>query len=155
MKICRKPWRISGKLKSPNCLSLISIEWDFAFPVRTNSLLLADSTRIYFLSDNNGNGAVDTVRYILSDINAASGTENPRDRILYRRVNTESQSDAALGVTDFKIRYFDVDGYESVDVSQIKTFEITLEVESTMGYDNQYARCYWQTMITPPNLMRM
>ncbi|MBN1350192.1 hypothetical protein JXJ21_12330 [candidate division KSB1 bacterium] len=120
----------------------------------TNALLVADSSRIFFLSDNNSNGAVDTVKYILSDVNAASSTENPRDRILYRLINNQTQQDVALGVTDFKIRYYDSMSYLSSNLSQIRTFDISLAVESTSAYDNHYSRCFWQTRITPPNLLR-
>ena len=120
----------------------------------TTALFMADSNRIGFLSDIDHNGVVDTVRYILSDVNAASNTENPRDKILYRLVSNEPQINATLGVTEFKIRYFDSLGYETTDITQMKNFDISLMVESTTPYDNRYSQFYWQTRISPPNLLR-
>jgi len=120
----------------------------------TTALIVADSNRITFLSDINENGNVDTVKYFLSDVNAASMTENPRDMILYRLVNNEVQRDSPLGVTEFNLRYFDSIGNEITDVTQIRTFEVTLTVESTMPADDIYSAFYWQTRISPPNLLR-
>jgi hypothetical protein len=142
------------------------------------SIMLADTNRIHFLADS----TVDTLKYYLSDTTLAIGTENPRDRILYRLVNNEPEVDAALGVTQFLIRYFDSNGSDVTDeiityndmitnltdpnqlvqvknqladlLAQVRTFEITLMVEGTTGYDDQYSTFHWQTRITPPNISR-
>ncbi len=135
------------------------IEFDFnriglGVPGTTQPIIRADSTRITFLSDINENGVVDTLRYILSDTSSANGTQNPIDKILYRVLNDESQNDAALGVTKFKLKYFTFMGYETSNLSQIRTIEISLTVESTIPYDNRYSRCLWQSRFSPPNLAR-
>ena len=120
----------------------------------------AGADSIYFYSDINADGTVDIVKYSLSNTTAADGTENPQDKILYRLVNTEPRVEAALGVTQFQIRYFKSTGdtitnlADSAQLDSVRTFEITLRVESTIGYDNQYSSFYWQTKITPPNLTR-
>lgn len=115
---------------------------------------LADSSRITFLTDIDANGNVDSIKYVLSIPDSARRTANPRDRILYRIMNTQPQKDAALGVTRFRIRYFDSLGNITTDVSQMRTFEITLNVESVAPYDDRYASFSWQTKISPPNLKR-
>jgi len=135
------------------------IEFDFnrmglGVSTNENSIIQADSNGIAFLSDIDENGAVDTVRYFLSDTTIASSTENPSDRILYRLINSQTPTDAAMGVTKFHIRYFDWLGYETTDMAQVKTFEIQLTVESIAPYNNRYSRYFWQTRITPPNLER-
>lgn len=135
------------------------IEFDFnrmglGVSNNTTALILADSNRISFLSDINENGTVDTVRYILSDLNSASATENPQDKILYRLIDNDPQQGAALGVTEFNLKYLDAIGNETTNLSQIKTFDITLTVESTIPYDNRYSKFFWQTRISPPNLLR-
>lgn len=135
------------------------IEFDFnrmglGVPSTTPIIRLADSSRITFLSDIDANGNVDSIKYVLSIPDSARHTVNPRDRILYRLTNTQSQKDAALGVTRFRIRYFDVAGNITADASQIRTFEITLNVESIIPYENRYATFSWQTKISPPNLKR-
>jgi len=135
------------------------IEFDFnRMGLRTsnssNPIILADSNRISFLTDIDNNGAVDTLRYFLSDTSLVTSTVNPRDRILYRLVNTEAPTDAALGVTQFKIRYLDWMGYETANISDIRTIEINLNVESTAPSDDKYSSFFWQTRISPPNLKR-
>jgi len=135
------------------------IEFDFnrmglRVPLTTSSVVLADSNRITFLSDIDDNGVVDSVRYFVSDTSLVTSTVNPRDRILYRLVNNQAQTDAALGVTRFHIRYLDQLGYTTTNLSQIRTFVITIRVESIAPYDQQYPSFYWQTRISPPNLDR-
>ncbi len=120
----------------------------------SNPIILADSNRITFLSDIDDNGIIDSVRYFVSDTNLVTSTPNPRDRILYRLVNNEAQRDATLGVTRFNIRYFDWLGYETTDLTQIRTFEIRINVESIAAHDDRYSSFFWQTRISPPNLVR-
>jgi len=57
-------------------------------------------------------------------------------------------------VTDFKIRYFDAMGNETTTLADVKNFEINLTVESTIPYDDRYSEFFWQTRISPPNLLR-
>ncbi|MDZ7264324.1 MAG: hypothetical protein ONB16_07045 [candidate division KSB1 bacterium] len=135
------------------------IEFDFnrmglGVSSTTPIIRLADSSRITFLSDIDANGNVDSIKYVLSIPDSARHTPNPRDRILYRIMNTQSQKDAALGVTRFRIRYFDILGNITTNVNQMRTMEITLNLESIVPYDNRYATFSWQTKISPPNLKR-
>lgn len=135
------------------------IEYDFnrmglRVPPTTTIVRRADSSRITFLSDIDNNGNIDSVRYILSVPDSASSTYNPRDRILYRLVNAQPMRDATMGVTRFRIRYFDWDGHTTTDLAQMRSFEITLHVESVIPYDATYSNFYWQTKICPPNLRR-
>jgi len=135
------------------------IEFDFnrmglRVSTTTNPVVQADSNRITFLSDIDDNGNVDTLRYYLSDTTLVTSTENPRDRILYRLVNNEAPIDAALGVTQFNILYLDWMGYETTDLSQIRTFVISLMVESIAPYEDRYSSYFWQTRISPPNIVR-
>ena len=135
------------------------IEYDFNLmglrvPSTQTIIKTADSSRISFLSDIDNNGNIDSVKYVLSIPDSASGTENPRDRILYRLVNSEPMRDATLGVTRFRIRYFNSAGNITTTLNQIKSFEIILRVESIVPYDTVYSAFYWQTIISPPNLTR-
>ncbi len=74
----------------------------------------ADSNDAVYYVDLEADGTIDSVRYFLGDTNSAAGTQNPRDRILYRIENDEPQLDAALGVVDFKLKYFDENGNETM-----------------------------------------
>lgn len=117
-----------------------------------------DSTSIGFWSDIDADGNMDSIFYSISDTLAASGTSNPHDRFLYRQFNTGSPVNIGFGVTDFKLRYFDRDGAEAAAAGDITTIQIELTVESIVAcnvYNTTYfARNYWQTRITPPNLLR-
>lgn len=113
---------------------------------------------IRFLIDLDANGTVDTLQYSLSDISAASNTQNPRDRFLYRRVNNGAQQDIGLGVTNFNLSYFDKSGVTTATAATIATVEIRLTVESLIGCSVAdsiyYPQNFWQTRVTPPNLIR-
>jgi hypothetical protein len=123
------------------------------------ALALCDSNRITFFADLDSDGIVDQIRYTLSDPSAASGTPNPNDRLLYRSVNGEPDIDAALGVTGFRLRYFDANGNSlvypiaSTNFANIQTIEVTLQLDSTLpDQDEQYSHFIWQERITPNNL---
>lgn len=147
-----------GAITSQNWSSMAKlIEYDFnkmGFGVTSNinPLVLADTSRIHFLSDIDENGAVDTVKYILSNVTAAQATENPNDRILYRLVNNQLMREAPVGVTRFRLRYYDNRGNIETVLSDIRTIEITLEVECTTQFNDRYRNYFWQTRISPPNL---
>ena len=103
-------------------------------------------------------GIMDTVNYRLSDVSEASGTTNPNDKIFYRWSNSEPQIDAALGVTNFQLRFFDASGDTTSNQVEIRTIEVTLEFESTEPYFDKmtnaakYAHFYWREKISPMNL---
>lgn len=143
-------------------LSAISklIQFDFnriglGVSFNISPILTADSSRMVFLSDIDMNGVVDTLSYILSGSEMAPGTENPRDKILYRIVNNQNLTDAALGITKFRLNYFDNMGNETMDPALIRRVDISLTLESTMPYDNNYSTFFWQASFSPPNLARI
>ena len=67
-------------------------------------------------------------------------------------VNGQALKEAPLGVTRFRIRYFNNVGNEVTNLDQIRTFEIMLEVEATTKFNDRYSNYLWQTRISPPNL---
>ncbi len=113
----------------------------------------ADSNSITFLTDERtnsnpvGDGIVDTMTYFLGPASELSGTANPRDRMLYRVVNGKSLS-ANLGITQFKLKYFDALGdsiYFPIAVpSEVYTMEINLKVENVAAYDENYSSAFWK-----------
>jgi hypothetical protein len=141
-----------------NAMDMIELlEWDFqkiGFGVDSTVFALSDSIAIVYHTDLGADGVIDTVRYFISDTTAASSTPNPRDRILYKYINGKPQVGAALGVTSFKLKYFDINGFEANELKKITTIEVTLEVESTIPYNGEYSRFLWRKKITPPNVRR-
>lgn len=121
-------------------------------PDPSKSILLADSNRIRFLTDvdkgSGPDGIVDTILYAVGPTSELSQTPNPRDRFLYRIVNSETPRGINLGVTQFKIIYFDALG-DTIDFpiavpSQVYTLEINLTVENTAGYNEKYSSAFWR-----------
>ena len=116
-------------------------------------LINADSTDLSFYLDSNGDGTLETMRYYLGDSTSAVATGNPRDKLLYRVVNGGAAEEISSGLTEFKIEYYDANGNQTADLSQINTFVVSLSIESGVIYDDEYPRMHWQGRITPPNLV--
>lgn len=112
------------------------------------AIIEATDTSIAFQTDvsisqavQTGDGEVDILKYwvgspIDSDV---MGTPNPKDRILYRQVNSETPLSANLGITQFNLKYFDDDGEEIATMPSapplgIITLQIDVTVENTASY---------------------
>lgn len=130
--------------------------WDFRHigsGVDTSGIMVADSNNFIYRVDLNADSIIDTVRYFVSDTSAASATPNPHDRLFFRLVNGEQNAGDAIGVTDFKLKYFNSLGNETTILREIKTIEVTLEMESTTPDDNgDYTSFFWREKVSPPNL---
>ena len=70
-------------------------------PIPTLAILSADSTSIKYLTDVDSDGNVDTMHYYLGPVSELLSTANPRDRFLYKVVNSEVPGGVNLGVTQF------------------------------------------------------
>ena len=117
-------------------------------PNPSKYIVSADSNSIKYLTDVDSDGNVDTLSYYLGPSSELSGTANPRDRMLYRRVNKSKPLSANLGVTMFKFTYYDVFGKEiSFPITQpgeIQTMQIDIAVEDIAAYDEKYQRMFWR-----------
>ncbi len=111
-------------------------------PDPSAAILEADSNSIKFLTDvatvdsAEGDGDVDTLEYYLGDISELAHTGNPRDRMLYRKVNDGNPTRANLGITRFHLSYFDalgdtLDTYPIPNPSQIYTLQIDVVIENS------------------------
>lgn len=130
------------------------------FRVPGSKIILADSAKLFFLSDIDNNGKIDTIKYILGNPAELTVTPNPNDRILYRVVNNEPQRGSNLGVVDFKFTYYDSTNskinYASL-VSQtqrdkIKAIEYYVKVESLYPVEGYYPGAEIKKVIRPKNL---
>ena len=141
-----------------NLTELVSlVEYDFrkigycsnpAFvPDPSKSIVSADSESIRFVTDvaapgyPRGDGIPDTLTYIAGPVAELASTQNPRDRVLYRQVNHETPVGSNLGMTVFKLHYFDGLGKAiptPVAVpGQIQSIQIDVAVENVMAYDKR------------------
>lgn len=126
-------------------------------PDPSQAIITADSTSITFLTDQNNDGIVDTMRYYVGSRNDLSGTPNPNDRMLYRVVNNATPASANLGITQFNLLYYDalmnLLSFPITNTSQIQTIQLSITVESPYSYANDYQRVFWrQIRLSAKNL---
>jgi hypothetical protein len=112
----------------------------------TQIMILADTSKIKFLSDVNNNGTIDTVYYYLT---TTSGQSNS---ILYRMTHDTVSTAVTYqypGVSNFKFAYYDSLGHAlSCPVStpsKIAKINISLIMQSTTAYNGAYVSTYWNS----------
>ncbi len=138
----------------------------YALPTTAN-IVSATDTSIAFRSDINDNGNVDIINYYIGSTSELTSTPNPRDRYLYRVVNNEIPVKVNLGITQFRLTYFDVFGNNLTppitNFSSISSVQIDVAVENVVGYggntageeQNKYSTAYWrQIRVSAMNLLR-
>jgi hypothetical protein len=117
-------------------------------PVPTDAILYADSVSIRYLTDVDKNSIVDTIFYYFDPSTDIPGTPNPRDRFLYRVVNNETPVGVNLGVTQFKMEFFNSLGtklnFPIADPREIYTMQIDITVEDVAAYDEKYQTIFWR-----------
>ncbi|MEW6701202.1 MAG: hypothetical protein AB1298_00645 [Bacteroidota bacterium] len=134
-------------------------DWE-KIPFQSLAIISADSNRISFLTDivntpdtnDYGDGIVDTLRYYLGSTSELSVTPNPKDRLLYRVVNNSAPKGSNLGVTQFKLTYFDALGDTISPLPAgppfgIATIQVDIAVENPAAYGNDYSadrRVIWR-----------
>ena len=116
-------------------------------PNPSRAILYADTSEIKYLTDTQFNGNIDTVRYFLGPSSELSNTPNPNDRLLYVSVNGEAKS-VNLGVTEFKLKFYDALGYELTPPLSVPTgissMQVDIKVENIAAYDNDYRFAFWR-----------
>ena len=139
------------------------IEWDFlkigyAVPDILPKISLADSTQLTFYADLDRKGKIDTVRYYTKNPVSRVGL-NPNTFVLYRLTNSEPEAGSNLGMTLFRLAYYDSLGNKlSMPVTtpaRIRSIEAAFMVESiipSMEGDTTYPGAYWEKRIYPRNL---
>jgi hypothetical protein len=119
----------------------------------SKSIIYADSNRIKFLTDVNRDKIVDTLYYYLGHDSELVNTKNPRDKLLYRVVNSEKPQSANLGVTEFRLVYMDVNNdtihFPVNEPGLIASMEINIAVEKpeAVGLDtdsDKYSGAFWR-----------
>lgn len=134
------------------------VEDDFrkmGYGVSDTAIVLADSTKIRFLADLGADGTVDTVYYYMGTTSDASSTQNPSDRVLFRKLNSDTAQGMKLGETAFLLSYYNASGDSlalPVTIGDIRQIRVDITVESTVSYDSTYTRAFMQLRISPKNL---
>lgn len=117
--------------------------------VSSQAIYYADESRISYFTDLHPyNGKLDSIKYYLGPTSECSSTPNPRDRILYRVENNAAPILSNLGVTEFRMVFYDVnDDVIPTPVTTrglIKSIEINLTVENVAAYDEKYSNAFWK-----------
>lgn len=155
-----KTYNNSGELALQQNLATVAqiVEYDFRkigycadwnkLPDPSKAILYADSSEIKFLTDIEPDGNLDSLHYYLGPVSELSATENPRDRILYRVINDTIPAQSNLGITQFKMVYYDALGdtiYLPIsNYGIIASVEINITVENVAAYDTSYSKAYWR-----------
>jgi hypothetical protein len=117
-------------------------------PIPSKSIIFADVDKIKYLTDVDKNGTVDTMSYYIGPASELIYTANPRDKFLYRVVNSENPVKVNLGVTQFNLVYYNVDKVvipSPVAVpGEIYTIQISVAVEDVEAYDQKYSQVFWR-----------
>lgn len=127
---------------------------------------VADTNKITFHSDIDNDGDIDQVTWELT-ANPVSTTNNPNDYILVRSQNGVD-TEIKLGVTKFKINYYDEYGDNKTNrmstpvtgssLENIKQIDVELVLESkekirySVNADGRYVASAWEKRYTPRNL---
>ncbi len=111
-------------------------------------IIYANSSQISYYTDVDRDGNLDSISYYISDTTALSHTANPRDRILYRKVNNQLPLIVSTNIVEFNLNYFDALGKvltsPVASPSLITHMEISFKVEDSEAYDQKYSEAYWQ-----------
>ena len=117
-------------------------------PVPTEAILYADSISIKYLTDVDGNGFIDTMHYYFDPSTDISVTPNPRDRYLYRVEKSQAPVNINLGVTQFKMEFYNAIGtklnFPIADPREIYSMQIDITVEDVAAYDEKYQSVFWR-----------
>jgi hypothetical protein len=111
-------------------------------------IYVADTSDVEFRGDLNSDGVLDVVHYYVGPTSELSGTPNPRDRILYRKINNEPPLMISNNVVSMQLVYLDVFddtlGQPIADTREIESMQIGIRVEDAAAFNNEYTTAYWQ-----------
>ena len=154
-----KTYNNSGELSLQQNLTTVAqiLETDFRnvgfcadynkFPDPSKAIVYGDESSITFLADVDLDTNMDSIRYYLGPTSELTVTPNPRDRLLYRVVNNEPAITSNLGVTQFRLVFFDALGDTLTPPITtpgiISSLEINLAVENVAAYDTAYTGAFW------------
>jgi hypothetical protein len=118
----------------------------------SNPFITTQEKVLSFYGDIDSNNVVDIVSYSLSDSMAATATKNPRDKILYRTINSDTAKGPSLGLVDLKFTYLNNNGSVTSIQDSIRYVRAEIWVESAEPVDTIYSFTYWELTIHPRNI---
>lgn len=131
----------------------------------STAIIIAEPTRMKFYADMNapgtiGYGTMDIVEYYLGDTTSASGTSNPRDKVLYRIVNeVDTIAGSSLGLVNLKFSYLNSQSIETTILENIRYVKAELWIQPyetvinfVTGEADSTVFTYWELTINPRNI---
>jgi hypothetical protein len=120
------------------------------FPDPTKAMREVQPHSIKFLTDVDGNGNIDSIRYWVGDTTSCRKTANPRDVMLYRQINQQTAQQFSLGVVTFDFLYFsalmDSLSFPISNPAQVNSIRLSILLESPYAYDTTYSYSYWRQL---------
>jgi hypothetical protein len=119
------------------------------------NIFAGSENSIRFRSDIDNNGVIDTITYFISDTSALSNTPNPRDMILYRRINSDLPFVLANNITRFRLTYLNTMLQDVpppiVQTTAVNYIRIEIRVEDPYAFDNKYSEAIWRRITVSTN----
>ena len=113
---------------------------------------IADSTQVKFKADLHFDDSVEEILYYVGDLSSADFTDNPNDRIMYRKVDNNTPETYTIGIINLNFAYYDEDGNQTANLNDIKQIGYDFYVESTYGYDGKYPGTFIRGRINLKNV---
>lgn len=127
----------------------------------TSKIKAIDDSTISFYGDIDNRGGYDSVQYYFRSV-SPENAHNLSTGTLYRVINARPPYAIKLGVTRFKIMWYDKDGTpKPSQLQDIRSLKVTLAVESDTPIDSVrsgglwhrvYSGVSWERSIRPKNL---
>jgi len=157
---------LQSTFSSRNTVDAVTVlEYDLnklGYRVAGDFITAAEENKIEFWSDIKNEDSTVKVLYFLGDSTEVSGTINPNDRPLYRRV-ADGDTQMVSVVRDFKITYLD-SAYNKISYAslnnqtnrnKISGTRVYLRIESSEPSEGIYPYIEFKRTIIPKNLGRI
>ena len=115
-------------------------------------VLHADSSGIIFRSDIDNNDIPDTVIYVYG-LSPLPASDHPNGGAIYRSVNGSIPEPIAVGVTEFKMQFYDGKGIPTTTTSAIRSLSIGMVMENESLLNDDFTPgVYWARTFSPKNM---
>jgi hypothetical protein len=125
-----------------------------------SAIVDAESTKIVYKADYYNTGAVNTVSYWAGPTSELTSTDNPSDFYLYKQIDAATPTQWNLGLTQFKLRYWDNAGTPDqmtyanalANPGTIRVTDLSIRLESPFKNKQQYMldtneyQLYWREL---------
>lgn len=125
----------------------------------SSKVIFADTSSIKIVFDVDKDGDYDIIHYFVSDTSVLNSTPNPRDRMLYRKVNNDFPFIVSNNITEFKLQYlgamYDTLTAPLASPGLATYIKISFRVEDPFAFDEKYTEAFWRRLtVTSKNLKR-